>query len=438
MAQRSKYFVATLNNYTEEDVNALNQLLEEVKSGEHKSCTYAVVGNEISATGTPHLQGYFEFKARLRVLQVKQLLGSARWHLEMRRGTGQQASDYCKKDGQFVEVGTLSTSYSGKRTDLEAIRDEIKSGATDQQLAENHWNHWVLYRRAFSDYRTILENAVTRDWITKVIVFWGEPGTGKSRLARWIGRNMLNSVYTSIDPDLKWFDGYEGQPIALFDDFEALPSILPTWKRLTDRYDCRVQVKGSTVIWRPRLIIFTSNRDPQEWFGHLGPADRGAVNRRLHFVHNAYNNILFEEKEDGDCLDERFTSLFEELDALLQFKVSLPVVLAPETDSETFEVPGTPQENISETEEENGSDDIGDQSGEGADGLVEATGGDIAYEGEGGGGESSRVHPVPGAFTDNDSEGFLSDWPEEEKAYGDSESERPRSIRRISNNSEYE
>lgn len=98
----AKNWCFTLNNYTENEI----MLIE--KSFEDGHFKYVVYGKEIGELGTLHLQGYVQCKKKLRMAQLKQMIGS-RVHLEVARGTAQQASDYCKKDGDFVCLGQLST-----------------------------------------------------------------------------------------------------------------------------------------------------------------------------------------------------------------------------------------------------------------------------------------------------------------------------------------
>lgn len=106
----SKYWVFTLNNYSDSELVNLNTIHG------HEDVSYIVFGKEVGESGTPHLQGYVEFSRRLRLNQVKDLLGS-RIFAEKRRGTGGEASSYCKKDGNFQEFGTMNVGQ-GARMDL--------------------------------------------------------------------------------------------------------------------------------------------------------------------------------------------------------------------------------------------------------------------------------------------------------------------------------
>ena len=69
-------------------------------------CTYGVFGYEEAETGTPHLQGYLVLKQRNRVEWLKKRT-AREIHWQAARGTHEQAANYCKKDGSFVEHGTI-------------------------------------------------------------------------------------------------------------------------------------------------------------------------------------------------------------------------------------------------------------------------------------------------------------------------------------------
>jgi len=55
----AKKWAFTYNNYTESEYSSIIEVLEE-------KCDVAIVGKEIGESGTPHLQGYCEFKVKCR------------------------------------------------------------------------------------------------------------------------------------------------------------------------------------------------------------------------------------------------------------------------------------------------------------------------------------------------------------------------------------
>ena len=115
MPSGAKRWCFTLNNPTTGE----RQLLSELGESEHVS--YMVYGNEVGSEGTPHLQGYVQFANRRSMRQAKALLG-ARLHLEISRGTPRQASQYCKKDGDFVEHCQLE-ELVGQACQFARLRD---------------------------------------------------------------------------------------------------------------------------------------------------------------------------------------------------------------------------------------------------------------------------------------------------------------------------
>ena len=105
------HWCGTLNNPTVRELAALwrwHPPLGPVPA--HHKLSYWVVGWEHRDRSfqTPHLQIYIELAdTKIRAHQINEWFRRA--HFEARRGTPQQAADYCKKEGVWREWGTLST-----------------------------------------------------------------------------------------------------------------------------------------------------------------------------------------------------------------------------------------------------------------------------------------------------------------------------------------
>lgn len=112
---RAKNWCFTLNNWTEDEAEHLRSVCAPL-------CSYLVFGREVGANGTRHLQGYVAFNAAVRHTTAKNRLGN-RCHIEVTRGTPEQAATYCKKDGDYEEFGELPILRQGKRSDLDAFFD---------------------------------------------------------------------------------------------------------------------------------------------------------------------------------------------------------------------------------------------------------------------------------------------------------------------------
>lgn len=122
--------------------------------------------------------------------------------------------------------------------------------------------------------------------VREVYVFWGPTATGKSRRA-WEEGGL--EAYPK-DPRSKFWDGYGGQSNVILDEFRGGKGLLMLGidiahlLRWTDRYPCRVEVKGSS---RPLLatkIWITSNLSPEMWYPELDYSTQQALLRRLNIT----------------------------------------------------------------------------------------------------------------------------------------------------------
>lgn len=103
--------------------------------------TYMVYQKEkCPKTDREHYQGYIELNTPRTMRSVKYLLDDKTIHLEPRRGTQAQAIKYCKKlDTQLespVEWG--EPKQQGKRSDIDAIYQDIQEGSTLREVLDNH------------------------------------------------------------------------------------------------------------------------------------------------------------------------------------------------------------------------------------------------------------------------------------------------------------
>jgi len=263
---RARHWCFTLNNYTPEHVEQLKQL------GDAEGTDYLVFGEEVSGTGTPHLQGYIVFGTRRRLAGVKREL-PGQPHCEVARGSPRQNQDYCKKDGSFHEFGVCPSGQGG-RTDLRELQEAIAQGDSVLALQDRFFGQYLRYHRGIE--KIIQARAEQRNWETEVKVYWGPTGTGKTRR---VYEETEGDVY--MHPGGQWFDGYNGQRNALFDDFGGSEFKLTYLLKLLDRYPMRCPVKGGFVSWVPRVIYITSNRHPSDWYMQAHAAHHAAMMRRI-------------------------------------------------------------------------------------------------------------------------------------------------------------
>jgi hypothetical protein len=143
MVHHSQYinWVFTLNNYTDEDVERLNDLGDQVK--------YLIAGKEVGEAGTPHLQGFVSFARRVTMRKCKDVLGGNP-HVESARQVD-NAIEYCKKDGDYFEIGQFRRA--GSRSDLDAFKADVKNGMLSlKEIRENHSKVYAKYQRFCVEY----------------------------------------------------------------------------------------------------------------------------------------------------------------------------------------------------------------------------------------------------------------------------------------------
>lgn len=265
---QSKFWCFTINNTHDYDV--LNTI---------KNWEYLIAGKEVGEKGTPHLQGFVAYKTRTKFSTVKNQI--PRGHIEKMKGTPEQASVYCKKEGDFEEFGTIP-DYQGGSTGgakkAENFRSMI-SHAKNQNINQieevdpvSYVQHYHAFKRIAQDNPKKVQN------LPDVCGVWyvGPPGVGKSHKAR----EEYPDYYDK--PANKWFDGYQNEAAVLIDDLDLVHSTLGHHlKRWSDKYPFPAEQKGTTVLIRPKNIIVTSNYTIEEIFSQQGDVLVAALQRRF-------------------------------------------------------------------------------------------------------------------------------------------------------------
>lgn len=227
--------VFTLNNYSIEDEGKLHEL----------KYSYLVYGYEIAPkTGTPHLQGYMEFKTPQRFSTMKKKFPTI--HLERRVSTAKKAAEYCKKGGKFVEFGEIS--QQGKRTDFHAIRDMAEDGCEIKDIAIEYPENYIKYSTGIEKIHDLLankdelkkefENIHWHKWQKKVIelskkkphdrkIVWivdKKGGKGKTFLARYLTLEGAAYFQNAKSADIAY--AYNGERVVVFDFTRDLETML--------------------------------------------------------------------------------------------------------------------------------------------------------------------------------------------------------------------
>lgn len=255
--------------------------------------SYMIFGKEICPrTGLPHWQGYCELRDQERFNTVKKLMGNT-VHIEARRGTGGEAADYCKKDGDYEEYGTMK--MQGERTDLKAVARAIAGGASRLDVAIQRPAEFIKFHRGIEKMINMRDKAYRKgEREVKVRVLIGPPGIGKTR-----------SIYDKY-PDCYrfccmektqiWFDGYEGEKVLLIDDMDKDCIPYGMMLAICDRYPLRLPIKGDFVYAAWERVYITSNKRVERWWNG---ANCDAFNRRAKVI-SFFETADPHEQEESD------------------------------------------------------------------------------------------------------------------------------------------
>lgn len=236
---------------------------------------YHICGKELGKEEkTPHLQGYVHFPNAKSFRTVKRLLGK-RAHIEAAKGTAEQNREYCSKDGDYRETGTLPRS--GQRKDIDALYEAARAGKSDIEIGEANPAAYLRYYKAVDRVRLNYARQDNKFQRVKVYVYWGKAGSGKTRKVY----KRDPDVYFVPDGDTMWWDGYVGQDAILFDDFYGGRVRYSRLLRLLDGYRFSLPVKGGFTWKAWKRVYITSNDHPRDWY-HLGLTD--ALKRRLYKI----------------------------------------------------------------------------------------------------------------------------------------------------------
>lgn len=228
-----------------------------------------------------HIQGYVYFANARTMSVVKKDIKT--WcgveaHLEKTRGTPQENKTYCTKEESRVhgpfEEGECPAP--GARTDMAEFLTRLKENGLTEEIG-------MLYPQLAVQYGTKAEALIERwkysNWTQrlvftkpKVIVLWGDSGTGKTTEAMEKGacRRLNGSNWP-------WND-YKGHDVVLYDEFDGtipLPDILTQ----IDGWPVSVPIiyKGN-MPFIPKTIYICSNFAPYGWYGNGMP---DSLDRRI-------------------------------------------------------------------------------------------------------------------------------------------------------------
>lgn len=249
----------TICNYTELLYNAICN---------SEKIRYLVIGREICpTTGTPHIHFFIYYKNDVSFTQMKKRFPTA--HIEVCRKF-KACSDYCKKDGDFLELGEIPSQ--GARKDLELVKDQILNGRKVDDIVIQEPILYHQYGRTLHKIEDIVNRKKIRDTPTAGVWYYGHTGSGKSKLAFNKFSDATHYVWNLKN---NWNDGYNQQDIVILDDFRGQL----TFSELLNMCDMNntffAERRGrERLTFISKQVIITSSLNPHSVYKNLDANDK--------------------------------------------------------------------------------------------------------------------------------------------------------------------
>ena len=230
-------------------------------------------------TGKLHLQGYLQLKNPKGLGGLKKISPEAHW--ELRRGTHEQARDYCKKSESRVngpwELGH-EKNEQGKRNDWAAVSEKAAQGCTRKQilLDQPHLAPCVKGVDALIEAH-LPDPPLRRD--IKVFYLWGPTGSGKTYRAFTTFPKAFKIQGRYFEG--KSFDNYQAEPVLILDEWDPMEWPLTLMNSLLQEWECRLQCRYFNKYAYWTTVVICTNIKPEECYTAVFKLQRESFLRRL-------------------------------------------------------------------------------------------------------------------------------------------------------------
>jgi len=259
-----------------------------------EDCTYFILQQEVSPTTTKdHWQGYVEFSTKKRRNLVGRLLGDEAAHLELRRGSAQQAADYCRKRDsrkqgtEPYEWGEISKPAVNQ---MDQVARAVRNGASVSEIADEYSSAFIRYGRGILALKGITDARIPATYKpVKVWVLHGPTGTGKTRFVYEHAHRFHKGIYypKTFSHNASWWENYVDQSLVVIDDFNGECPIHELLQLFGGYgHNQAWPVKGASVRVVATEFIVTSNKSPDEWWPLCNPEHLAALKRRFTKVYD--------------------------------------------------------------------------------------------------------------------------------------------------------
>lgn len=260
-----------------------------------------------------HWQGYLEFSADVNAWDIMQFFGWAPGtvHLEPRYGTQDQAIGYTMKEetrlegveNAWMEVGTKHAPNAAGAWN--AVQQRVLNGGNmmdfltgDAQSFRMAIQFQAGIRNAIAELENTEGDDALRD--VKVIVYYGEPRTGKTGTI--YRRHKFKDIFVRGTAAAQHYTAYRKQPVLVFNEIGSPDCHVTTSDMQTalDPYPLLINAKYTQHRARWTTVYICSNIHPQMWFPKADATVRQSIQERIHEVWRFTKDEIILEKGPGD------------------------------------------------------------------------------------------------------------------------------------------
>lgn len=272
---------------------------------------YMCMSDEIGENGTYHTHIYLVYNNAIRFSTLTKMF-DGKAHIEHCNGTSEENRNYVFKIGSWIgtakgetnlrnthfEFGTLPVEQQGKRNDMENMINEVKAGATNNDILTKYPQYGFRLNEV-DKIRTTVKAAEFEDTFRQLDVtyIYGGAGVGKTRSV--MDMYGYRNVYRVTDYQHP-FDSYSGQDVIIFEEFrsslkveemlnylDGYPVDLPA--RYANKVACFTKVYIITNIPLEEQYTNIQDNQPETW---------NALLRRIHHYFYHTSTCIYELEID--------------------------------------------------------------------------------------------------------------------------------------------
>ena len=244
--------------------------------------SYLCWGEEVCpSTGRDHFQAYIYFKDAKTFTAARKVMEGR--HIEEQKGDIDENIHYCKGDhtdykGKYKPLNAVFVEFGdrpkqGKRTDIKNVLTAIQNGNCTMRDIVTKATSFQSVRMAELQLKYF---EPPRNWKTEVYWFYGQSGTGKTKLAN----EMCEDPYVCMESN-KWWEGYDGHEDVIIDDYRPDFCSFKMLLMILDRYECRVECKGGSRQLRAKRIFITTPKNVENTWQDKTLEDLYQLTRRI-------------------------------------------------------------------------------------------------------------------------------------------------------------